>query len=186
MIRSQTPCEQVVLVADVVVERHRLDADLAGDAPHRDGVEPFGVHHVRAASITRSTRESFASFVVRRGLLHGRPLRDDSRTFTRLRGERVDTLTAYAYPPYTVSIHRTSRRSSQGGSAMKINPETLARASSRHAWRTVGIWAVILVLGFGAFGRAVEQRPHDGLRLHEQPGGDQAQTLCSRSSSSRT
>jgi RND superfamily putative drug exporter len=35
---------------------------------------------------------------------------------------------------------------------VKINPETLARASSRHPWRTVGIWAVILVLGFGASG----------------------------------
>ena len=33
---------------------------------------------------------------------------------------------------------------------MKINPESLARASSRHPWRTVGIWAVILVLGFAA------------------------------------
>src|SRR5215470_8157080 len=33
---------------------------------------------------------------------------------------------------------------------MKISPETLARASSRHPWRTVTIWAVILVLGFGA------------------------------------
>jgi RND superfamily putative drug exporter len=33
---------------------------------------------------------------------------------------------------------------------MKINPETLARASSRHPWRTVGIWAVILVVGFAA------------------------------------
>jgi putative drug exporter of the RND superfamily len=28
---------------------------------------------------------------------------------------------------------------------MKISPETLARASSRHAWRTVVIWAVILI-----------------------------------------
>src|SRR5215212_1344889 len=31
---------------------------------------------------------------------------------------------------------------------MKVNPETLARASSRHPWRTIGIWAVILVAGF--------------------------------------
>src|ERR1044072_2386234 len=31
---------------------------------------------------------------------------------------------------------------------MKINPESLARASSRHPWRTVGIWAVTLVAGF--------------------------------------
>ncbi len=35
---------------------------------------------------------------------------------------------------------------------MKLNPETIARASSRHAWRTVGIWAVILIVGFGASG----------------------------------
>ena len=35
---------------------------------------------------------------------------------------------------------------------MKINPETLARASSRHPWRTVGVWAVILVAGFAASG----------------------------------
>ena len=33
---------------------------------------------------------------------------------------------------------------------MKINPESLARASSRHPWRTVGIWAVVLVAGFAA------------------------------------
>ena len=33
---------------------------------------------------------------------------------------------------------------------MKINPETIARASSRHPWRTVGVWAVILVAGFVA------------------------------------
>jgi len=28
---------------------------------------------------------------------------------------------------------------------MKINPESLARSSSRHPWRTVGIWVVILI-----------------------------------------
>ena len=33
---------------------------------------------------------------------------------------------------------------------MRLNPETLARASSRHPWRTVGIWLVVLVAGFGA------------------------------------
>jgi len=35
---------------------------------------------------------------------------------------------------------------------MKLNPESLARASSRHPWRTVGTWAVILVVGFAASG----------------------------------
>jgi putative drug exporter of the RND superfamily len=30
---------------------------------------------------------------------------------------------------------------------MKLNPETIARASSRHPWRTVGVWMLILVAG---------------------------------------
>jgi RND superfamily putative drug exporter len=33
---------------------------------------------------------------------------------------------------------------------MRLNPESLARASSRHAWRTIAIWVVVLVAGFGA------------------------------------
>jgi RND superfamily putative drug exporter len=33
---------------------------------------------------------------------------------------------------------------------MKLNPESIARASSRHPWRTVGIWAAILVAGMVA------------------------------------
>ncbi|MEA2556920.1 MAG: putative drug exporter of the superfamily [Actinomycetota bacterium] len=33
---------------------------------------------------------------------------------------------------------------------MKLNPETLARASSRHPWRTIGIWALILVAGMAS------------------------------------
>ena len=35
---------------------------------------------------------------------------------------------------------------------MRLNPETIARASSRHPWRTVGVWFVIFVLaGVGQF-----------------------------------
>jgi len=30
---------------------------------------------------------------------------------------------------------------------MRINPESLAKASSRHPWRTVGIWVALLVAG---------------------------------------
>ncbi len=30
---------------------------------------------------------------------------------------------------------------------MRLNPETIARASSRHPWRTIGIWAAVLVAG---------------------------------------
>ena len=29
---------------------------------------------------------------------------------------------------------------------MRLNPESIARASSRHPWRTVGVWLVIFVL----------------------------------------
>ena len=32
---------------------------------------------------------------------------------------------------------------------MKLNPETIARASSRHPWRTVGVW-VVLIVSMGA------------------------------------
>jgi uncharacterized membrane protein YdfJ with MMPL/SSD domain len=28
---------------------------------------------------------------------------------------------------------------------MKLSPESLARASSRHPWRTIGIWVVVIV-----------------------------------------
>src|SRR5437868_4815116 len=38
------PVEHVFLVAHVVVERHRLDADLASDPAHRDGLEAVGIH----------------------------------------------------------------------------------------------------------------------------------------------
>jgi RND superfamily putative drug exporter len=31
---------------------------------------------------------------------------------------------------------------------MQLNPESLARVSSKHAWRTIGIWLVILIAGF--------------------------------------
>ena len=33
---------------------------------------------------------------------------------------------------------------------MRINPESLAKASSRHPWRTVGIWVAILVAGIAS------------------------------------
>ncbi len=33
---------------------------------------------------------------------------------------------------------------------MRINPESLARASSQHPWRTIGIWLVVLAAGIAA------------------------------------
>ena len=33
---------------------------------------------------------------------------------------------------------------------MRINPESLAKASSRHPWRTVGIWVILLIAGIAS------------------------------------
>ena len=61
---------------------------------------------------------------------------------------------------------------------MKLNPETLARASSRHPWRTVAIWAVILVLGFRGIGRHVERaRSRRTSTSSNNPEAKQAKTL---------
>src|SRR4026209_473569 len=32
---------------------------------------------------------------------------------------------------------------------MRINPESLARASSRHPWRAIGVWGVLFVVMVG-------------------------------------
>ena len=60
---------------------------------------------------------------------------------------------------------------------MKISPETLARASSRHAWRTVGIWAVILILGFGASGVLLSNALTTDFDFTNNPEAIRAQTL---------
>ena len=60
---------------------------------------------------------------------------------------------------------------------MKLNPETLARASSHHAWRTVGIWAVILILGFGASGVLLSKALTTDFDFTNNPEAIQAQTL---------
>jgi len=39
--------EKVLLVGDVVVEGHGLDADLARHAAHRDRLDPLGVHDLQ-------------------------------------------------------------------------------------------------------------------------------------------
>jgi putative drug exporter of the RND superfamily len=60
---------------------------------------------------------------------------------------------------------------------MRISPETLARASSRHAWRTVVIWAVILVLGFGASGVLLSSALTTDFDFTNNPEAIRAQTL---------
>jgi RND superfamily putative drug exporter len=60
---------------------------------------------------------------------------------------------------------------------VKLNPETLARASSHHAWRTVGIWAVILILGFGASGVLLSKALTTDFDFTNNPEAIRAQTL---------
>jgi hypothetical protein len=60
---------------------------------------------------------------------------------------------------------------------MKISPETLARSSSRHPWRTVAVWAVILVLGFGASGVLLSDALTTDFDFTNNPEAIQAQKL---------
>jgi RND superfamily putative drug exporter len=60
---------------------------------------------------------------------------------------------------------------------MKLNPETIARASSRHPWRTVGVWAVILILGFGASGVLLSDALTTDFDFTNNPEAIQAQKL---------
>jgi putative drug exporter of the RND superfamily len=60
---------------------------------------------------------------------------------------------------------------------MKLNPETIARASSRHPWRTVSIWAVILIIGFGASGVLLSDALTTDFDFTNNPEAIQAQKL---------
>jgi RND superfamily putative drug exporter len=60
---------------------------------------------------------------------------------------------------------------------MKINPESLARASSRHPWRTVGIWAVILIVGFGASGVLLSSALTTDFDFSNNPEAKQAKAI---------
>jgi RND superfamily putative drug exporter len=60
---------------------------------------------------------------------------------------------------------------------MRINPEALARASSRHPWRTVGIWVVILVAGFAAMGALLSPALTNDFDFTNNPEAIQAEKL---------
>ena len=58
--------EEGLLAGDVVVERHRLDAELLADPPHRDRRDALRVGHV-----DRSTHDALAAERGARGALRG-------------------------------------------------------------------------------------------------------------------
>ena len=55
---------------------------------------------------------------------------------------------------------------------MRLNPESIARASSRHPWRTVAVWLVIFVLAGAAELGVAGVGAHDRHRLHEHARGE--------------
>src|SRR3972149_1893729 len=58
---------------------------------------------------------------------------------------------------------------------MRINPETLASASSRHPWRTLGAWLVFIVLmGVGGAGPLAGVL-NDDIPFTNEPESDRAQ-----------
>ncbi|HEU4354087.1 MAG TPA: MMPL family transporter [Actinomycetota bacterium] len=60
---------------------------------------------------------------------------------------------------------------------MRLNPEALARASSRHPWRTVGIWVVVLVAGFVASATILSDALTTDFDFTNNPEAKQAQQI---------
>ena len=60
---------------------------------------------------------------------------------------------------------------------MRLNPESIARASSRHPWRTVGIWAVVLVAGMAALSTLLSPALSNDFDFTNNPEAIQAQKL---------
>jgi RND superfamily putative drug exporter len=60
---------------------------------------------------------------------------------------------------------------------MRLNPESIARASSRHPWRTVGIWAAILFAGFAALSTLLSPALSNDFDFTNNPEAIRAQKL---------
>jgi putative drug exporter of the RND superfamily len=60
---------------------------------------------------------------------------------------------------------------------MRLNPESIARASSRHPWRTVGIWAAVLVAGMAALSTLLSPALSNDFDFTNNPEAIQAQKL---------
>ena len=60
---------------------------------------------------------------------------------------------------------------------MRLNPESIARASSRHPWRTVGIWAAVLVAGMAALSTLLSPALSNDFDFTNNPEAIRAQKL---------
>ncbi|MEX2274407.1 MAG: MMPL family transporter [Actinomycetota bacterium] len=60
---------------------------------------------------------------------------------------------------------------------MRINPESLARASSRHPWRVIGIWIAVLLLGATASATLLASALTTDFNFTNEPESKRAQEL---------
>jgi uncharacterized membrane protein YdfJ with MMPL/SSD domain len=60
---------------------------------------------------------------------------------------------------------------------MRLNPESMARASSRHPWRTLGLW-LVLIVAMGAVGsRLLAGVLSDDAEFTNDPESERAQAV---------
>ena len=60
---------------------------------------------------------------------------------------------------------------------MKLNPESLARASSRHPWRTLGVWLVLIVAMGGVSSALLSGVLNQDIAFTNRPESVQAQDV---------
>ena len=60
---------------------------------------------------------------------------------------------------------------------MRINPETLARASSRHPWRVVGVWVALIVAAGAISGALLGGVLNNDIEFTNQPESGRAQDV---------
>jgi uncharacterized membrane protein YdfJ with MMPL/SSD domain len=65
----------------------------------------------------------------------------------------------------------------KGEHRMKLNPESIARASSRHPWRTIGLWVLILVVMGVASGTLLSGVLTQDIAFTNKPESIQAQDV---------
>jgi putative drug exporter of the RND superfamily len=63
---------------------------------------------------------------------------------------------------------------------MRVNPESLAQASSRHPWRTVGIWVVLLIAGVASAATLLGQALTTDFDFTNSPEAKSAQQILER------
>jgi putative drug exporter of the RND superfamily len=74
-------------------------------------------------------------------------------------------------------VKERERRSAKGDERMRLNPEALARASSKHPWRTLGVWVVLIVTMFGVSGALLSGVLTQDIAFTNSPESVRAQDI---------